>query len=216
MLKVIGAGLSRTGTLSLKLALEQLGFGPCFHMTEFVRPEYAPRRSLWERAMDGEPPDWEAIFAGFSSAVDMPTHLYYRKLSLAYPQAGVILTVRDPASWYQSSIATVWADQPSERTGAPGRRERAAKLRAATLREVGFNILEDPRNEPNTTALFNRYSEQVKHDVPPERLLVFDVGEGWEPLCAFLSVPVPQTPFPRENSAADFQSRFSSRPPPRG
>lgn len=213
-LEVIGAGLSRTGTLSLKLALEKLGFGPCFHMMEFIRPEYEPRRMLWERAMDGEKPDWEAIFAGFSSAVDMPTCLYYRKLSLAYPQAGVILTVRDPATWYQSSIATVWADGPSGQTGASGGGERAARLRAANLREVGFNILEDPRNEPLTTAHFNRYSQQVKQDIPPERLLVFDVGEGWEPLCTFLRVPIPQTPFPRENPAAEFQTRFSSAPRP--
>lgn len=207
-LEVIGAGLSRTGTLSLKLALEQLGLGPCFHMMEFIKPEYEPRRMLWERAMDGENPDWEAIFTGFSAAVDMPTCLYYRKLSLAYPQAGVILTVRDPASWYRSSIATVWADEPSRQAGASGGGARAARLRAANLREVGFNILEDPRNEILTTGLFNRYSEQVKHDIPPERLLVFDVGEGWEPLCAFLGVAVPETPFPRENASAEFQTRF--------
>lgn len=211
-LKVIGAGLSRTGTLSLKLALEQLGFGPCFHMMEFIKPEYEPRRPLWERAMDGEEPDWEAIFDGFSSAVDMPAHLYYRKLSLAYPKASIILTVRDPESWYRSSLATVWANEPSGQANAPQGGERAAKLRAATIREIGFDLLEEPRNGPLTTALFNRYGEQVKHDIPVERLLVFDVAEGWGPLCAFLRVPVPQTPFPRENSAAEFQSRFGSPP----
>jgi hypothetical protein len=209
-LQVIGAGLSRTGTLSLKLALEQLGFGPCFHMLEFVKPQYEPRRRLWERAMDGEAADWEAIFAGFSSAVDMPACLYYRKLSRAYPLAHVILTVRDPASWYRSSLATVWGDAPSGPTGTPDRNSRAAKLKAANLREVGFDILEDPRNEALTTALFNRYNEQVKHDVSPERLLVFDVEDGWEPLCAFFGVAVPQTPFPRENSAAEFQTHFGS------
>lgn len=211
-LEVIGAGLSRTGTLSLKLALEQLGFGPCFHMLEFVKPEYEPRRGLWEQAMDGEDPDWEAIFHGFSSAADMPACLFYRKLSRTYPHAGVVLTVRDPASWYRSSIETVWADAPSGQTSAPVRRGRGAKLKAANLREVGFDILEDPRNEPLTTALFNRYSEQVKRDIPADRLLVFDVEEGWEPLCAFLGAAVPATPFPRENSSADFQVRFGSAP----
>lgn len=213
-LKVIGAGLSRTGTLSLKLALEQLGFGPCFHMTEFVRPEYEPRRELWERAMDGEKPDWEAMFAGFSSAVDMPACLYYRSLSLAYPQAGVILTERDPASWYRSSIATVWAGGRPGQTGAVGGGERAARGRAANLREVGFNLLEDPWDEALTVSLFNRYSQKVKQDIPPERLLVFDVREGWEPLCAFLRVPIPKAPFPRENPAAEFQTRFSPTPRP--
>jgi len=213
-LKVIGAGLSRTGTLSLKLALEELGFGPCFHMMEFVKPEYEPRRTLWEAARDGERPDWEAMFAGFSSAVDMPACLYYRKLSLAYPRAKIILTVRDPASWYRSAVATVWAPAPAGQAGAPGAAERAAKLRGATIREVGFDILEDPRNEALTTALFSRYSEQVKRDIPPQRLLLFDVRTGWEPLCTFLGVPVPQTPFPSENSAAEFQTRFGSPPRP--
>ena len=212
-LAVIGAGLSRTGTLSLKLALEQLGFGPCFHMMEFVKAEYEPRRVLWERARDGEAPDWEAMFAGYASAVDMPACLYYRKLSLAYPQARVVLTVRDAASWYRSSLATVWA-APSGEAGATRGGALAAKQRAATIREIGFDLLKDPTNEPLTTALFNRYCEQVKQDVPPQRLLVYDVSEGWTPLCAFLGVRAPQTPFPRENPTAEFQTRFSSPPRP--
>ena len=120
-LKVIGAGLSRTGTLSLKLALEQLGFGPCFHMVEFVKPEYEPRRVLWEAVRDGGEPDWEAMFAGFATAVDMPACLYYRKLSAAFPRAKVILTVRDPASWYRSAVATIW--KPPGPRGKPGRRK---------------------------------------------------------------------------------------------
>ena len=211
-LQVIGAGLSRTGTLSLKHALEQLGFGPCFHMTEFIKPEYEPRRMLWDRAMEGETPDWETIFEGFASAVDMPACLYYRKLARAYPNARVVLTVRDPASWYRSSIATVWAGAPQGQATAPGREERGAKLRAANLREVGFDVLEDPRSEPLTTALFERHREQVKHDIPADRLLVFDVDDGWAPLCAFLGVAVPPGPFPRQNSAAEFQTRFGSNP----
>src|ERR1700761_5532659 len=105
-LSVIGAGLSRTGTLSLKLALEQLGLGPCFHMLEFINPDYAPRRVLWERAMAGEPPDWTTIFDGFAAAVDLPTHLFHRRLAAFWPDAKVILTVRDAASWYRSSVAT--------------------------------------------------------------------------------------------------------------
>jgi hypothetical protein len=206
--------LSRTGTLSLKLALEQLGFGPCFHMMEFIGPDYEPRRMLWEVARDGGEPDWEAMFAGFSSAVDMPTCLYYRKLSLACPQAKVVLTVRDPASWYRSMIATVWAAGPSGQTDAPEAAERAARARTANVREVGFDINEHFSNEQLTIALFNRYSEQVRRDIPPERLLVFDVRKGWEPLCTFLAVPAPQTPFPRENSTAEFHTRFSSAPRP--
>jgi hypothetical protein len=213
-LKVIGAGLSRTGTLSLKLALEQLGFGPCFHMAEFIKPEYEPRRVLWEKASDGETPDWEMVFSGFSSAVDMPACVYYRKLARAYPQSKVILTVRDAASWYRSSVATTWAGAPVGQTVSPARADRAVKMRAANIREVGFDLLENPLDETHTIALFDRYTEQVKQDVPSERLLVFNVAQGWEPLCNFLDVPTPKTPFPRENSTDEFGSRFgpSTRP----
>jgi hypothetical protein len=208
-LDVIGAGYSRTGTLSLKLALEQLGFGPCFHMVEFIRPEYAPRRTLWRRVDEGEPPDWEAIFAGFSSAVDVPTCLYYRKLATAYPQAKVILTVRDPAAWYRSANATVVVGQAR----APGGVAQAARQKATTLREVGIDPLEDLSNEPLTIALFNRYNEQVKRDIAPERLLVLDVQEGWEPLCGFLGVPVPGSPFPQTNSTDQFLEAMRRMPP---
>jgi hypothetical protein len=216
-LAVIGAGLSRTGTLSLKFALEQLGFGPCFHMLEFIKPEYEPRRTLWARAAAGEPPDWETIFAGFSSAVDMPACLYYRKLTRAYPQARVILTVRDARSWYRSSVATVWAEapagqNPAEQTPAPGSADQRARVKTATVREIGFDILEDPRDEALTIAQFERYARQVEREVPADRLLVFDVAEGWEPLCAFLGVAAPVEPFPRENAAPDFQARFGTPP----
>ena len=208
-LKVIGAGYSRTGTLSLKLALDQLGFGPCFHMLEFIRPEYEARRALWPRADEGATPDWEAIFAGFSSAVDVPTCLYYRKLAIAYPQAKVILTVRDPAAWYHSAKATIAVGQAR----APGGAEQAAKQRTITIREVGLDLLEDLSNEPLTIALFNRYTEQVKRDIALERLLVFDVKEGWEPLCGFLGAPVPKAPFPRTNSTGQFLEAMRRMPP---
>jgi len=217
-LDVIGAGLSRTGTLSLKFALEQLGFGPCFHMLEFIKPEYEPQRALWEQAAAGEPPDWETMFAGFSSAVDMPACLYYRKLMCAYPQARVILTVRDARSWYRSSVATVWAEAPlghnrAAKAAVSEHADRAARLKAASLREIGFDILEDPRDEAFTIARFERYTQQVMHEVPAERLLVFDVAEGWGPLCDFLGVATPPSPFPRENAAPDFQARFGTVPP---
>ena len=208
-LKVIGAGLGRTGTLSLKLALEQLGFGPCFHMVEFIRPEYAPRRALWRHADEGEEPDWEAIFEGFSSAVDVPACLYYRKLAAVYPQAKIVLTVRDPAAWYRSARATIAIGQAHAPDGA----EHAAKMNAVIVREVGFNILEDLDDEARSIALFNRYTEQVKRDIAPERLLVFDVKEGWEPLCEFLGVRVPKAPFPRTNSTEQFLEAMRQMPP---
>ena len=208
-LKVIGAGYSRTGTLSLKLALEQLGFGPCFHMVEFISPDYTARRLLWQHADEGKTPDWETIFNGFSSAVDVPACLYYRKLASAYPRAKVILTVRDPAAWYRSARATIAVGQAHAPEGA----EHAAKMNAVIVREVGFNILEDLDDEARSIALFNRDTEQVRRDIAPERLLVFDVREGWEPLCSFLGARVPKTPFPRTNSTEEFLEAMRRMPP---
>lgn len=208
-LKVIGAGYSRTGTLSLKLALEQLGFGPCFHMVEFISPGYAPRRALWKIAEDGGSPDWKTIFAGFTSAVDMPTCLYYRRLAAAYPEAKVILTLRDPAAWYRSAKATIPVGQALVGVSEA----KAAQDRAIALREVGIDLLEDLDDEPLTIQLFERYVDQVKWEITPDRLLVFDVKEGWEPLCRFLSAPVPSTPFPRTNSTEEFLEAVRQIPP---
>jgi hypothetical protein len=93
-LKVIGAGFGRTGTSSLKQALEDLGFGPCHHMTEVIaHPQQVP---VWEAAMNGEPVEWEDVFHAYQSAVDWPSAAFYEPLMERYPDARVILTVRDP------------------------------------------------------------------------------------------------------------------------
>jgi hypothetical protein len=195
-LKVIGSGLGRTGTLSTKLALEQLGFGPCHHMVEvFLHPESVP---LWVAAGDGDP-DWDAIFAGYGSMVDHPGCCYWRELAAHYPDAKVLHTVRDPDKWFDSTQATIFApgrEPPPE--GTPMRR---------FFDQLGAFYGGDMNDRAFMVDFFRRHTEAVVAGVPPERLLVFDVAEGWDPLCAFLGVDTPVTPYPRENSTAQFQAR---------
>lgn len=193
-LKVIGAGLGRTGTLSLKLALEKLGCGPCYHMTEILM---AARERLpqWLEVVRGAP-DWDTIFAGFSATVDYPTATYWRELAAYYPQAKVVLSDRDPDAWYDSVRATIFSDANLERFEREPMREF---MHGAVVR--GFADRLDDR--AFMTAWFHRWREDVIASLPPERLLVHRSADGWEPLCALLGVPVPAEPYPRVNSRDD-------------
>ena len=199
-LKVIGSGLGRTGTLSLKLALEQLGLGPCHHMVEvFMHPESVP---LWVAAGRGKA-DWDAIFAGYQSVVDYPGCRFWRELIDYYPDAKVLHSTRDPERWFESTQATIFApgsaiDNPPE----PMRPflETVTTEFAGRIHDRSFMI-----------DYFKRHDAAVRATVPKDRLLVFEATQGWAPLCAFLGVPVPTTPFPRENSRADFQARAEAR-----
>jgi len=211
-LKVIGAGFGRTGTTSLQAALERLGFGPCYHMGEvFSQPEHIP---LWLAAHRGEPVDWERLFGSYRAAVDWPTCTFYRELMRRYPEARVLLTVRNPERWYESALNTVYTAQRQ--------RPPASWLFAAIPQVRRFVGLADTlvwegtfggafEDKAHAIRVFNAHIEEVKRAVPPERLLVFDVSEGWEPLCAFLGVPVPDEPFPRLNDAAAFREQASWR-----
>lgn len=198
-LKVIGAGLGRTGTLSLKLALEHLGLGPCYHMTEVIAdlPRNVP---LWIAAGRGAP-DWEAVFAGFASTADYPGCMFWRQLVAAYPDAKVILTLRDPDKWFESASATVFS--PEHRAMFEGE-PMMADFFAATV----FDDLEDRLGDRTRMVdYFNAWNQAVIAEVPPERLLVYRAGDGWEPLCAFLGVPVPPEPYPRVNSREEMVAK---------
>jgi len=190
-LAVIGAGLGRTATFSLKFALEHLGFGPCYHMSEAFA---GARRNvpLWLDAIDGRP-DWDAIFDGFHSTTDYPACTYWRELAAHYPRAKVVLTVRDPDSWFDSVSATIFSDGMQ------------ASLAGSPIGEMMQGVIFDAfggrvRDRAFITDWFVRRNNEVIDSLPPERLLVFAPKEGWEPLCAFLGVPVPDCPFPRVNS----------------
>lgn len=190
-LHVIGAGLGRTGTLSLKLALEQLGLGPCYHMLE-VRS--APERlEHWNRIADGARVPWDAVFAGFRSTVDWPACNYWREIMATYPGAKVILSQRDPESWFRSTQATIFSDEVQ--SGAP------PSIRKILKAVVG----DDLHDRERCIAAFERHNASVRAEVPADKLLVFDAKQGWQPLCRFLSVAVPDAPFPSVNTTDDFR-----------
>jgi hypothetical protein len=202
-LKVIGSGLGRTGTKSMQTALNMLGVGPTHHMVEvFAHPESIP---LWVAAGQGRP-DWDTIFDGYGAMVDYPGAAYWRELAAYYPDAKVLHTVRDPDKWFDSTQATIFA---------PG---SAADAQEGPMVPFFESFMGDLRHHLHDRAYmtdyFLRHTEAVKAAIPPERLLVFEVGEGWERLCRFLGVPVPAEPYPSENSTAEFQARLATMPPP--
>lgn len=198
-LEIIGPGFGRTGTNSLKVALEHLGFGPAHHMFE-VRdhPEQLP---AWEAIADGAAPDWDVVFRGYRSQVDWPGARYWRELAAHYPDAKVILTVRDPDAWFDSVEGTITrfiAGRGTYDAHANGIANMAYKL----IVEGVFDGRMSDR--AYATALFDAHVAEVQASIPASRLLTFDVREGWEPLCAFLGCPVPKISFPRLNSSSQF------------
>ncbi|MBX6386059.1 MAG: sulfotransferase family protein [Microbispora sp.] len=217
MLEVIGAGLPRTGTTSAKAALERLGFGPCYHTFEvMLHPELAER---WRPVCSGEA-DWARVFAGFRSCVDWPASFFWRELAQAYPYAKVVLTVRDPHSWYSSFrvLSSLGPREPVREDEVPeALRPVAAAMRI--LRPLFERITRSvfgvelqpgrPPDEDRAIAAYHRYVAAVQAAVPADRLLVFDVREGWGPLCAFLGVAAPpEGPFPHLNDAASIRRTF--------
>lgn len=198
-LQVIGAGLGRTGTMSLKLALEQLRIGRCFHMIEiFQQPQLA---ALWERIANGEPVAWEKIFEGFAATVDWPSCNFYRELATAYPAAKVILTVRDPVSWYESTQRTIFSDLDDVLRDQSNAWARMTKI---VIQDFFSGRLHD---RDHVIDVYNRHNETVKRTIPEERLLIYEIAQGWDPLCRFLGVPVPASPFPSSNSTEEFLAR---------
>ena len=202
--------------MSLKAALETLGFGPCYHMIEvFEHPEHA---GFWQAAWRGEPVDWDGLLGGYEAAVDWPACTFYEELLQRHPDARVLLSVRDPERWYESTRDTIY--QISKIT-AGSRLSRAVfafvGLFVSGVFEIGRMGNEitwqgtfDGRFEDRSHAIevFVRHNEEVKRRVPAEKLLVFEVKEGWGPLCEFLGVEAPDKPFPRLNDAAQMRRRI--------
>lgn len=201
-LSVIGAGFGRMGTLSLKFALEQLGFAPCHHMMEvFAHPAQA---SVWLAAARGEPVDWDKLLDGYRASVDWPSCHFWRELADRYPDAKVILSTRDPHRWYESMSGTIFRALQSEMP-AGGQGEDMGEMVRRIVRDDTFGGRTD---EAHVLDVLARHEAEVKRTIAPERLLVFEVNEGWEPLCRFLGVSVPDAPFPRTNSTEEFQARL--------
>jgi Sulfotransferase domain len=205
-LQVIGAGLGRTGTLTLKTALEQLGFGPCHHMIEvFAHPE---QMAFWKRAAEGEAVDWEEVFGAYRASVDWPSAHFYKELAARYPEAKVILSLRDPERWYDSMSETIL--KAMSQLGANTKLPADAPGRFAEI-IVAKQTFNHDFSRANVIAAFERHNAEVRRAIPAERLLVFDAAMGWGPLCKFLGVPVPATDFPRTNSREEFWTH--ARPP---
>lgn len=204
-LEVIGAGVGRTGTYSLKLALNQLGLGPCHHMEEVLLNQQM-QVPLWAAAVKGKP-DWEAIYRGYESAVDWPTGKFFRELSAAYPTAKFILTHRSLESWAQSFSATIYK-LLAEKEQAPKELQAWLDMSSQVIAKTGFPSGLD---EAGLMTAFKAHNDAVKAAIPASRLLVYHVAEGWGPLCAFLDVPVPDEPFPRTNHRSEFWDRVAGK-----
>ena len=205
---VIGVGFGRTGTLSLKTALEELGFGPCMHMMPLL-DDPARARLLCEAA-DGNADSLDAAFDGFRSTVDWPGTYFWRELTARHPYALVVLTVRDPNKWYESVCNTIY---PAAMTGDALPPEMAAG-RALAMKTVWDGTFGGRfADREAAIKIFQEHHAAVRAEIAPDRLLEYRVTQGWGPLCDFLGVPVPATPFPRLNDAAAFNEQLRARQP---
>lgn len=203
-LEVIGAGFGRTGTLSMKVALEQLGYDRTHHMRDVYAS--AEQVRLWHDVAVGNEAAWEEIFRGYKACVDFPSSTYYRELLDHYPEAKVVLTTRDVDRWYESASSTIYEMRrlmPSWVLRLVPRLRRMFEVVDGTVWDRVFDgRFTDP---VHAKQVFLEYIEQVEQDVPAEQLLVFQVADGWEPLCDFLGCEVPDGPFPHVNDADTFR-----------
>lgn len=204
-IKVFGAGVGRTGTYSLKLAINQLGLGPCHHM-EAVLHNMSVQVPLWSAAVDGRP-DWQAIYDGFESAVDWPTAGFFRELIEVYPSARFVLTLRDPERWADSFGATIYK-LIAERDQGPPEMKAWLEMAAGVISKTGFP---EGLDRDGVVRGFEAHNEAVKAAIPASQLLVYQVKQGWGPLCEFLGAPVPAEEFPRTNDRAEFWDRVTGK-----
>jgi Sulfotransferase domain len=200
-LAIIGSGFGRTVTMSLKRALEELGLGPCHHMQEVLaHPEQVAH---WQAIAAGRPVKWDEVFAGYRSQVDWPGAHVWRETAAAYPKAKVIHTMRPEELWWKSfstTIAKLMSDF----------KDMLLPPHVRSMVDVAMELIAHETfrgkfaEKDSAIAAYRLRAEQVRSAIPPERLLVFDVADGWEPLCRFLDHKVPNTPFPNMNSNEDF------------
>jgi len=227
-IKVIGAGFGRTGTMTLKVALEQLGFDPCYHMKEVI---FKGKFDDWICLEEGDKTSAEQeklvkrALDGYAASVDFPSSMYYREQMSLYPDAKVLLSVRDtPAAWVKSVKATIFGEKMNGSNhlvqtpwfmallGSVPFITRLLPLHKRTQMEKGicrmFLGKEHNWNDASMERVYTDWIEHVKATVPADKLLIFNVKQGWAPLCQFLDVPVPTTPMPRVNDTAEFHARF--------
>jgi hypothetical protein len=202
-LKVIGSGMGRTGTHSLKFALEKLLGAPCYHMMEvFPRPLHF---KLWTAAARGDQPDWHALFDGFAAAVDWPAAAFWEEISAAFPEAIILHSERDPEAWWKSASQTIFA----KREGGPPPPMKEMLGALMTNRFTG-----DIYDKDSAIAAYKRKNAHVHATAPKDRLVVWHPGDGWDPICKALKLPVPNEPFPHSNTTEEFNARIAAGPPP--
>lgn len=208
-LSVIGSGLGRTGTKSLKEGLEQLGFGPCHHMHEVL--EHPEQVAHWQEIANGGTPDWNEVFSGYRSQVDWPGAHFWRELAEVFPEAKVVHTVRPEEAWWASfSVSIAKLMRTYKELPLP---PHATDMLDAWGQFAGKETFQDRLDDRDIAlAAYRLRTQQVREVLPPERLLIFDVAQGWEPLCHFLDVPTPSTPFPHHNLRADFWEVLGGEP----
>jgi hypothetical protein len=213
--------MGRCGTLSLKHALEELGYGPCYHMKEVM--DRGDRIKAWKRVNYGAPANWDELYRGFRSTVDWPGCFYWKELVDHYPDAKIILGVRDPEKWADSMDQTMWR-WPLRRRNWFSRWNYAifSVLNPTSLavprmldpildKTFDYRSFNQPDDREYAIKAFIKHSEDVKAYVPADRLLVYEISQGWEPLCEFLGVPVPQTPMPRMHESEVFKADIARR-----
>lgn len=202
-LRVVGAGVGRTGTNSLKIALERLLGGPCYHMVEvFGHPEHIP---MWTAAANGDAPDWDRLFEGYVAAVDWPVASFWPEVSAEYPDALVLLSTRtDAETWWKSASDTIF-----QVTGSGAADDPFPVMWEAI---AGNRFTPAWREREPAIEAYQRHNAEVRAEVPPERLLDWQPGDGWEPLCERLGVPVPDEPFPHTNTTDDFRKMIGLEP----
>jgi hypothetical protein len=197
-LQVVGAGIGRTGTHSLKLALEQVLGAPCYHMMEvFEKPDHV---EVWQRAIHGSSPDWTVLFDGYAAAVDWPVAAFYQELMELYPESIVLLSRReDAAAWWKSASSTIFQGIDRVALDAPAMARMILDL---------FNVRFTPdwRIEEASMAAYERHNASVRAAVPADRLVEWQPGDGWGPLCKGLGLPEPASPFPHVNTTAEFRA----------
>jgi len=195
-MKVIGAGFSRTGTLSLKYALEHLGYQKCYHMHAVFRNPH--HLGYWNKALEHEKFDWELLFEGYQATSDFPACLFWKQLLDYYPDAKVILTIRDSEKWYASMKNTIFEVTRSNQNLDP--------ILSFVKQKVFEELFEGQfENKHKTIQKFEALNNEIIKTIPSEKLLIYNVQGGWQPICQFLNHPIPQEEFPNKNSTKEFR-----------
>lgn len=207
-LQVIGSGFGRTGTMSTKMALEELGFGPCHHMVEVMGNPVQP--AFWRAVAQGEKVDWPSVFKGYSSQVDWPGAAVWQQTVAAFPDAKVIHTERPEDDWWKSFSQTI-GKFFLMRDSLP-LPPHIADIFATMDTLIIKSTFGDLRDRESAVAAYRHNNQMVRKLVPAERLLVFNVADGWGPFCRFLGVKTPATPFPRSNARDEFWAHFGGEP----